>query len=184
MDSGKITNFHSSEAETQAGGQSQAGRARVAEIYQHISRKMPGKTVATAESCTGGMISAWLTDPPGSSQFFVGSVCAYSNYVKTTVLGVPAAVIAEHGAVSAPVVEAMASGVIRLMGAEWAISVSGVAGPAGGTVEKPVGTVWCGIDGPSGVYSRLLRLSGDRRAIREAAALAALEFLLEKINEI
>lgn len=149
---------------------------------QQIYDKLPGSTISTAESCTGGMISHWLTDPPGSSRFFVGGICAYSNRIKSSVLGVSDEVIAVNGAVSAEVVEAMAIGARKLMASDWAVSVSGIAGPAGGTPEKPIGTVWCGIAGPAGVYSRLLRLSGDRRAIREMAALGALDFLLETID--
>lgn len=153
------------------------------ELVAQIYTKLKDATVCTAESCTGGMISQWFTSPAGSSQFFIGGVCAYSNQVKSGVLGVDANVIAANGAVSSPVVEAMAAGAIQLLGADWAVSVSGIAGPGGGTPDKPVGTVWCGVAGPSGNYSRLLRLSGDRKAIREAASIAALQFLLEKMDE-
>ena len=139
-------------------------------------------SLSTAESCTGGILSSWITSLPGSSRFFAGGVCAYANIVKTSLLGVEPALIAAHGAVSREVVMAMASGARGRLGSDWAVSTSGVAGPDGGTAEKPVGTVWCGVAGPGGVDARLLKLSGDRAAIREESAMLALRFLKEKIG--
>ena len=101
-----------------------------------------GLRLATAESCTGGGIGARITAVPGASEHYVGGVVSYANEVKTGVLGVDPAVLERHGAVSEPVVRQMARGAARLCGAECAVSVSGIAGPGGGTPEKPVGTVW------------------------------------------
>jgi PncC family amidohydrolase len=155
--------------------------AEVSELFRRLGSGK-GATLATAESCTGGMISTWLTTPPGSSRFFLGGVCSYSNESKVSLLGVDPGLIAANGAVSGPVVEAMASGVKDCFGSTWSISVSGVAGPDGGTPEKPVGTVWIGICGPSTSEQRKFHFSGDRRAVRESAALAALRFLMEKLS--
>ena len=107
-----------------------------------VSLSRAGYFLATAESCTGGMIAAACTDVAGSSAWFKGGVVAYANEVKEHVLDVPARILEEHGAVSAPTVEQMALGVLRVCDAEAAIAVSGIAGPGGGTREKPVGTVW------------------------------------------
>ncbi|MEY4630611.1 MAG: hypothetical protein RIQ81_731 [Pseudomonadota bacterium] len=141
-----------------------------------------GASLGTAESCTGGMVSTWITGLPGSSAFFAGGVCCYSNALKSSLLGVDPALIAKEGAVSREVVMAMAQGARRVLKVDWAVSVSGVAGPDGGTPEKPVGTVWCAVAGPSGVDARLLKLDGDRAAIREESAMQALKFLKEKIG--
>ncbi len=103
-----------------------------------------GLTVAVAESCTGGLVGKHLTDVPGSSDYFLGGVTAYDNRVKTEVLGVPADMLAAHGAVSPEVAAAMAEGVCRLLGADCALSTTGVAGPDGGTATKPVGLVYIG----------------------------------------
>jgi PncC family amidohydrolase len=136
--------------------------------------KSRGATVATAESCTGGLVATLLTDLAGSSDVYVGGVSAYSNGVKTAFLGVPEALIARHGAVSPEVAAAMAKGAAERVGATYAVSLTGVAGPGGGSAEKPVGTVYCGIAGPAGVRAIKLFLPGDRTAIRTAAAHAAL----------
>ncbi len=140
-----------------------------------------GLLLGTAESCTGGILSSWITSLPGSSRFFAGGVCSYSNALKTRLLGVEPGLIAKHGAVSREVVIAMASGARKSLGVDWALSTSGIAGPDGGTPEKPVGTVWCGVAGPGGVDARQLKLVGDRGTIREESAMLALRFLKEKI---
>ena len=106
-----------------------------------------GLRVAAAESCTGGLIGKLLTDMPGSSSYFVGSVVAYHNHAKTKLLGVPVEVIQQHGAVSGEVVKTMAQGVLERSGADLAVAVSGIAGPDGGSPDKPVGTVWFGLAG-------------------------------------
>ena len=141
-----------------------------------------GWTLVVAESCTGGLIGARLTSVPGSSSYFAGGVIAYSNDLKKNLLNVPAGLLESEGAVSGPVVEAMARGGIAATGADCGISVTGVAGPDGGTEEKPVGTVWIGIALPSETTSRLFTFSGDRAAVREQAAQAAMELFLEKAD--
>lgn len=136
-----------------------------------------GEMVATAESCTGGMISARITAVPGSSAWFAGGVVSYSNAVKESALGVPAGLIARHGAVSAEVADAMARGAMGRVGAAWAIAVTGLAGPGGGTPEKPVGLVYVAIGGPDGVAVRELHLNGDRAQIRMQASTRAMQLL-------
>jgi len=137
-----------------------------------------GWTLATAESCTGGLIASMVTSVPGSSGAFLGGVVAYANEAKKGMLGVSGDVLETWGAVSSQTVEAMASGVRQRLGADLAVAVSGVAGPGGGTSEKPVGTVWVAWDGPGeDREARRLLLSGDRERIRRAAAYEALEGL-------
>ncbi|MBA3260757.1 MAG: competence/damage-inducible protein A [Gemmatimonadales bacterium] len=133
--------------------------------------------LATAESCTGGLVGARLTDIPGSSAVFAGGVVCYSNELKTGLLGVPAAQIEAHGAVSEPVVRAMAEGAVARLGVDLAVAVTGVAGPDGGSEDKPVGTVWIGIASAGGVEARRTMFGGGRQEIRARAAQAAL-FLL------
>ncbi len=145
-----------------------------------------GKTVSVAESCTGGWIAKALTDVPGSSGCFGYGIVSYSNGAKESLLGVNPAVLQAHGAVSEPAVREMASGALNLSGADLAIAVSGVAGPGGGTDEKPVGTVWfawaCRIRGKREVDSELHHLSGDRHAIRSASVLRALRGLKDRLG--
>jgi competence/damage-inducible protein CinA-like protein len=136
-----------------------------------------GLTLATAESCTGGMVAARLTDVPGSSASFVGSVVAYADEVKRGELGVPEELLAEHGAVSAEVAAAMAEGACERLGADVAVAVTGVAGPGGGTPEKPVGLVYVHAAGPDGSLSRVLDLPGERGQIRLRATVTALHLL-------
>jgi nicotinamide-nucleotide amidase len=140
-----------------------------------------GLTVAVAESCTGGLVSKRFTDIPGSSDYFLGGVTAYHNDVKMHVLGVPAAMLAEYGAVSAEVAAAMAEGVRGLLHADCALSTTGVAGPGGGTEEKPVGLVFIGsvVDGVTEVEQ--LRFWGRRDQVRERSALAAIDLLRRRL---
>ncbi len=141
-----------------------------------------GKTVATAESCTGGLIAKMLTDLAGSSDYFRGSVVSYANDVKEKVLKVPREMLIAKGAVSHEVAEAMASGVLKLADTDYAISVTGVAGPGGGTAEKPVGLVFVGYADKSGkVSSEQLKLFGTRERIRERSAMMALDILRRKL---
>lgn len=141
------------------------------------------RTVAVAESCTGGGVGAALTAIPGSSDAFVGGVIAYSDGMKRRLLGVGSDTLARHGAVSAETAGAMAAGVRALTGADWGIALTGVAGPAGGTREKPVGTVWGAVAGPDGA-PRAVRwqLAGDRAGVRAAAVDAALTLLAESLG--
>jgi PncC family amidohydrolase len=133
-----------------------------------------GLTLATAESCTGGLVAARLTSVPGSSDVFVGGAVTYANARKEADLGVPAAVLAEHGAVSAEVAAAMARGAREHLEADVAIAVTGIAGPDGGTAEKPVGLVYLHAAGPDADRAQEIRLPGDRDAIRQRAAAVAL----------
>ena len=132
-----------------------------------------GKTLATAESCTGGYISHLITSIPGSSEYFFGSVVSYANEVKIKHLGVEASLIEKHGVVSKEVVEQMAIGGKIALGTDYCIATSGIAGPDGGTKDKPVGTVWIAVATPNGVISKLLNLGEHRgRNIRRSALLA------------
>jgi nicotinamide-nucleotide amidase len=148
----------------------------VAEIVLDLCRDR-GLTLATAESCTGGLVSARLTAVPGSSAAFLGGVVAYSNGVKKGELGVPAALLEEHGAVSAEAAQAMAQGVRARLGADVGVSVTGVAGPDGGTPDKPVGLVFVHAAGPEGEEARRTELPGDREMVRGRATAAALHLV-------
>ena len=151
-----------------------------AELVGNLSAA--GKQVATAESCTGGWIAQALTAVPGSSACFGLGVVSYGNEAKESVLGVSAATLREQGAVSEAVVREMAAGVLRLSGADLAVAVSGVAGPGGGTEEKPVGTVWFAWARRDGLTDAALqRLYGDRAAIRAESVRVALEGLLARL---
>lgn len=136
-----------------------------------------GLTLATAESCTGGMVAARLTAVPGASDVFLGGVVAYSNDVKEAELGVPADVLERHGAVSPEAAAAMAHGTRTRLGADVAVSVTGIAGPDGGSAEKPVGTVFLHASGPDGERARHMDLPGDRDMIRGRATTAALHLV-------
>ena len=130
--------------------------------------------LATAESCTGGMVAAACTDLAGSSAWLERGFVTYSNAAKTQMLDVDAQMIATHGAVSEPVARAMAQGALLHSAAQVALAITGVAGPGGGSEAKPVGTVWFAFAGPWGVHSEVQHFGGDRAAVRQAAALHAL----------
>lgn len=136
-----------------------------------------GLTIGLAESCTGGMLGERLTAISGSSDVVRGGVIAYANEVKHSLLGVDASVLEAHGAVSEPVVRAMASGARKLLGVDAALAITGIAGPGGGSAEKPVGTVWIALDLGGDVEAVLLRLWGDRAEIRQRSAQGALNLL-------
>jgi len=141
--------------------------------------KAAGRTVATAESCTGGWISKSLTDVAGSSGWVLGGVVSYADEVKAGLLGVPGALLEADGAVSEPVVRAMAEGVRRATGADVSVAVSGIAGPDGGSPGKPVGTVWFAWAAPAGIKSECAHFPGDREAVRRATVRHALRGLIE-----
>ena len=148
----------------------------ISEIVLDLCRAQ-GLTLATAESCTGGMVASRLTGVAGASDVFLGSVVAYANDVKEGGLGVSAELIAEHGAVSAEVAAAMAAGARERLGADIAVAVTGVAGPGGGTAEKPVGLVFAHAVGPEGEKSVRTELPGDREMIRGRATAASLHLV-------
>jgi len=145
-----------------------------------------GKAVSTAESCTGGWIAKSITDVAGSSAVFGYGVVSYSNGAKESILGVKNETLEEHGAVSKPVVEEMAEGALHLSGADIAVAVSGVAGPDGGTEDKPVGTVWFAWavrDGANALTDTSCEhFSGDRDLVRELTVAHALQGVLERIE--
>jgi nicotinamide-nucleotide amidase len=151
--------------------------APVAELVLSACRER-GLTLATAESCTGGMVAERLTAVPGSSEAFVGAVVAYSNGVKTRELGVPEETLARHGAVSAEAAGAMAAGARERLGADVGVAVTGIAGPDGGTDEKPVGLVFLHAESPDASIARRLELPGDRESIRRRATVTALHLVL------
>ena len=136
-----------------------------------------GKTVSAAESCTGGTIAALFTSVAGSSAYFLGSVTSYANSVKTGVLGIPEEIISKHGAVSSECVAAMAEGVRRITGSDFSIATSGIAGPGGGSEEKPVGTVWIGVCSPKETKTFRMVFKGDRKRNIERFAANALNIL-------
>lgn len=136
-----------------------------------------GERVALAESCTGGMVAEMLTGVPGSSNVFELGVVAYGNEAKTGIVGVPAELLASHGAVSEPVACALADGIRRLGRATWGIGITGIAGPTGGTEEKPVGTVWMALSGPGATRTLHRVFRGDRDGVRRTAAYEALDLL-------
>lgn len=144
-----------------------------------------GKTVSVAESCTGGTISALFTSVPGASEYYLGSVTSYANEIKINVLGVPAEIIAENGAVSPECVAAMAEGVRKLTGSDYSVATSGIAGPGGGSAEKPVGLVWIGVCSDKGTETFSMVFRNDRKRNIERFASSALNILREKlVNEL
>jgi len=141
-----------------------------------------GLTLAVAESCSGGLIAKRLTDIPGSSEYFLLGVVTYANSAKERVVNVPKELLEQHGAVSSKVALAMAEGVRTLAGSDIAIATTGIAGPEGGTPEKPVGTVFIAIASPAGCHAVRHCFSGSREKVREATAEAALQLLLSRLS--
>jgi PncC family amidohydrolase len=139
-------------------------------------------TVAAAESCTGGLIADTITELAGSSGYFVGSIVAYANETKTNQLGVPADVLAAHGAVSAQVARAMAEGARTRLRTSLAVGVTGIAGPGGGSADKPVGLTYVAVADDDGVDVRRYTWTGDRAANKIAGAEASLELLIERAS--
>lgn len=143
--------------------------------------KSRGLMMATAESCTGGLIAGACTDVSGSSDWFERGFVTYSNAAKTGLLGVPAELIEHQGAVSEPVARAMAAGARSHAPVQLAVAVTGVAGPTGGSADKPVGTVWFGWATPAGTFTEHQRFDGDRAAVRAATVRHALAGLLQRL---
>lgn len=141
-----------------------------------------GLTVATAESCTGGLIGAAITDIPGSSLYYPGGIVSYGNRQKEELLGVPGELMEEHGAVSDAVALAMAAGARERLGVDYAVAVTGIAGPDGGTPEKPVGTVWIAVASGEGVRGHLFRFRGERDTIRRYTVNAALAAVIRQVR--
>ena len=139
--------------------------------------------LATAESCTGGLIAAACTDLAGSSDWFERGFVTYSNAAKHDMLGVDPALIEVHGAVSEEVARAMAQGALQRSQAQWSVAVTGVAGPSGGSVAKPVGTVWFAWGFPTGLHSEVRHFPGDRAAVRAATVQHALAHLLAQMKD-
>ena len=153
-------------------------------LVQRVAAAMAAarRTLATAESCTGGLVGAALTAVPGSSAWYLGGAVAYSNALKTRLLGVPEDTLAACGAVSAQTARAMADGIRRAARADYALAITGIAGPGGGTPAKPVGLVYLALAGPAGTETAERRYSGDRAAVRAAAAADALRLLLDALG--
>jgi nicotinamide-nucleotide amidase len=152
-------------------------------LVESLAAKLRSRSLmlATAESCTGGLIAAACTELSGSSDWFERGFVTYSNAAKTDLLGVPAALIDQHGAVSEPVARAMAAGALLHSRAQLSVAVTGVAGPSGGSADKPVGTVWLAWATPAGVTAKRCQFPGDRVAVRQATVLRALAGLLERL---
>ena len=155
------------------------------QVDDQVARLLTGRRIATAESCTAGLLAARLTDRPGSSDYVMGGVVSYSNEAKQQLLGVDAALIEANGAVSQPVAEAMAAGALQRFGADTAVAITGIAGPGGGTAEKPVGTVYFTVklaDGPT--ITRTMRLPGNRSDVRERSTTVAMQLLRRTLIEV
>ena len=151
---------------------------RVGKLLQKRKLKL-----ALAESCTGGLVSNRITDIPGSSEYFWGGVVAYAYEAKVELLGVSWDTLNSRGAVSRDTVLEMARGARRVLSTDIAVSVSGIAGPGGGTAEKPVGTTWIGLVTDNGEWATVFHFSGDRAHIKQAAADSALQILLDYLEE-
>lgn len=155
-------------------------------LHEEVARlgdrlRARGERLASAESCTGGLIAACCTAVAGSSDWFERGWVTYSNEAKSELLGVPADLVSRHGAVSEEVARAMALGAVARARAQWAVAVTGIAGPGGGSPVKPVGTVWLALAGPGGVRTSRLQLQGDRSAVRRQTVEKALALLAEAL---
>jgi PncC family amidohydrolase len=157
---------------------------RCDELIEKVSTELRsrGETIGFAESCTGGLLSGCFTDLAGVSDVYMGSVIAYSNRLKEKLLGVSTSTLMASGAVSPQTAGEMARGACSVLEVEWAVSITGIAGPGGGTPQKPVGTVCFGLAGPGVEETAAQLFSGDRRAIREAAVRFALEMLWRNLT--
>lgn len=153
------------------------------EIQLGEALRARGLKLATAESCTGGLIADRLTDVPGSSDYFLGGIVAYAYEAKVALLDVSWDTLHAHGAVSREVVLEMARGARKALGADLAVSVSGIAGPSGGLPDKPVGAAWLGLVTPDGEWTRFFVWDRDRRGNKELSAEAALQFVLDYLRD-
>jgi nicotinamide-nucleotide amidase len=159
--------------------------AESGDLVEAVAEALLGRslTVATAESCTGGLVAKRLTDRPGSADYFLGGVVAYSDAAKVELIGVEPGLLTEHGAVSRPVAEALARGAAQRFGADAGIGITGIAGPGGATAEKPVGTVWYAVHVNGQTEARLEQFPGDRAFVRERSGQAALALLLRLLED-
>lgn len=171
----------SAELESELGHSIFAFRGEKMEEIVGLRLTVGGYTIAVAESCTGGLIAERLTDVAGSSRYFIEGVVAYANESKTKTIGVEPMLLLEHGAVSAPVAEAMAEGIRKRAGTDFGLAVTGIAGPGGGTEEKPVGLVYIALASEVKTEHRKLMLPGDRHLIRWRASQAALDLLRRRL---
>ena len=169
------------EIEEQLGNAIFAFRGEKMEEVIGLKLAVGGYTLAVAESCTGGLLAERLTEVPGSSKYFIEGVVTYSNESKTRLLGVEPILLLEHGAVSGPVAEAMSEGMRNRAATDFALSITGIAGPDGGSEEKPVGTVFIAISSEAGTEHRRLKVPGDRNLIRWRATQAALDLLRRRL---
>jgi nicotinamide-nucleotide amidase len=169
------------EIEEQLGNAIFAFRGEKMEEVIGLKLAVGGYTLAVAESCTGGLLAERLTEVPGSSKYFIEGVVTYSNESKTRLLGVEPILLLEHGAVSGPVAEAMSEGMRNRAATDFALSITGIAGPDGGTEDKPVGTVFIAISSEAGTEHRRLKLPGDRNLIRWRATQAAMDLLRRRL---
>jgi nicotinamide-nucleotide amidase len=156
----------------------------LAELAQALGARLVsrGQRLAAAESCTGGWIAKAITDIPGSSRWFGWGFVTYANEAKTGMLDVPAALLESHGAVSEPVARAMADAARAVSGADFAVAVTGIAGPDGGLPYKPVGTVWFAWAGPAGTRAEHASFDGDRESVRRQSVVRALRGVLELLE--
>ena len=161
----------------------QKGTQKLLEDIGNLLREK-GWTISVAESCTGGLIGSFLTSIPGSSDYFMGGVIAYSNEIKTSLLSVSPQTLKKFGTVSRETVREMAHGVRKLLKTDVGISISGIAGPTGGGENKPVGTVAIGVDIPQKIITNIVHLKGDRNNIRKLAGIRVLEMLKNLLEEI
>jgi nicotinamide-nucleotide amidase len=160
-------------------------KEELAEVVGFLLRKMK-TSLGVAESCTGGHLAHQFTQISGSSDYFTGGIVSYANQIKMEQLGVSASILSEFGAVSEPCIRAMAEGARKVLGTTYALATSGIAGPTGGTEEKPVGTVWIALAHPEGVITRKLQLAGTRMQNIHMTSLASINllrrFLLHDLN--
>jgi PncC family amidohydrolase len=170
-----------SQPQSQDQGESQAGLVELARRVGDLSRTA-NKTIALGESCTGGLVGHLITEVPGASAYLRGGVVAYSDAAKASLLDVPIATVKEHGAVSAQVAVAMASGARARFGADVGVAVTGISGPSGGSAQKPVGLTYVAVADAAGSEVRRFQWQGERSANKLASAGAVLDLLIERLS--